>query len=112
MVNQLLPWPLHEDESSLVRHEAVERDIPKAIRALIWERDRGQCQVCGGIDWLGIHHWLEWRSHGGGHEPENLVLICQEHHDAIHARKLDIVLHPDLKGIWRAYTTWNPRWKT
>jgi hypothetical protein len=38
---------------------------------------------------LAIHH-IEFRSHGGGHEPGNLTTLCLAHHTALHDGKLTI----------------------
>jgi HNH endonuclease len=30
-----------------------------------------------------VHH-IRWRMHGGGHDPENLILTCAFHHRLVH----------------------------
>lgn len=51
---------------------------------------QGRCQICGWNS-LGIYnvnlceaHHIQWLSRGGADELENMVLICPNHHTAIH----------------------------
>jgi hypothetical protein len=59
--------------------------IPNAaqFRAL-WRRDHG-CSVpgCGRTRFLHAHHVVFW-SNGGATTLDNLVLLCSEHHRALH----------------------------
>jgi hypothetical protein len=59
--------------------------IPAATRRLIFERDGGRCTVpgCRSARNLDVHH-IRFREHGGGHEPENLTVLCDGHHAALH----------------------------
>ncbi len=69
--------------------------IPPAVRALVWHRDMGSCSIagCNSRYRLQIHHIRE-RSRGGGHNPENLILVCWfHHHVAIHG--LGFRIDPD-----------------
>ena len=67
----------------------VTRTIPNRVRNYVWGRDRGTCQVpgCdlrGGVE---IHHLdLWWR----GHEPERMLVLCDEHHEQVHLGLLQI----------------------
>ena len=67
----------------------VTRTIPNRVRDLVWGRDRGTCQVpgCdlrGGVE---IHHLdLWWR----GHDPERMLVLCDEHHEQVHLGLLQI----------------------
>ena len=67
----------------------VTRTIPNRVRNFVWGRDRGTCQVpgCdlrGGVE---IHHLdLWWR----GHEPERMLVLCDEHHEQVHLGLLQI----------------------
>lgn len=92
--------------AGLDRHRASEqpKDIPAATRAEVLERDNHQCQVCGTHRNLHLHHWWQFRSQGGGHEPWNLVTVCADDHDRIHSHLIDIELH-EVRGIWRAFVT-------
>lgn len=74
------------------------------MRDEVLERDGYQCQVCGTTRNLHLHHWLHFRSGGGGHEHWNLVTVCWIDHERIHAHTIDIELHP-VQGIWRAFVT-------
>ena len=44
------------------------------------ERDGGHCRVPGCSRHATQAHHVEFRSHGGGDEPENLVALCAFHH--------------------------------
>lgn len=51
----------------------------------------GKCQLCGWDpmdeygDWLCHGHHIHWLSRGGKDELKNLLLVCPNHHGAIHA---------------------------
>ncbi len=51
------------------------RYISEAVRYQIWERDSGQCCICGGRRSLNIDH-IKPVALGGGSEPDNLRLLC------------------------------------
>lgn len=56
----------------------LERKMTRHRRIL--ERDRRRCQVPGcSRAAVQVHH-IDYRSHGGGDEPENLVSACAAHH--------------------------------
>ena len=67
------------------------QEIPPAMRRYIERRDHGRCQVpgCRASKYLDCHH-IVFRSAGGRHEKENLVLVCGAHHRAVHAGTLVI----------------------
>jgi predicted restriction endonuclease len=50
----------------------------------------GRCQLClfDPRDRYGLRlrhgHHIEWLSRGGEDEPENMVLLCPNHHAAVH----------------------------
>lgn len=62
------------------------RYIPKAIRREVWVKAEGKCQyqdkqtgrVCGSTHKLEIEH-LKPYAWGGGHQPDNLQLLCRNH---------------------------------
>ena len=63
-----------------------DRDLVKELRELYY----GECQICGwaplnsyGADLCEAHH-VRWLSRGGDDMQANLVLICPNHHRAIH----------------------------
>ena len=98
----------------LSRHERIEhpKNIPDAVREFVLDRDNAQCQVCGttGDNRLHLHHWKHFRSQGGGHEPENLVVVCFRCHDAIHEGRIDIELVEWRPGRWTAFVR-RERWQ-
>jgi hypothetical protein len=56
------------------------------------DRDGGHCQVPACSRQATHAHHVEFRSHGGGDEPENLVALCGFHHlRCIHGGWLRVV---------------------
>jgi 5-methylcytosine-specific restriction protein A len=82
------PVGIAEERRQYLMSEVVRRD-----RGLVEElRDlyAGECQVCGwaprqtyGIELCEAHH-VRWLSRGGDDSLANLVLVCPNHHRAIH----------------------------
>lgn len=63
------------------------KPVPAKTRRAVRERDGYRCRA-GGC-WIGetgghIHH-RKLRSQGGDHSPANLLLLCDDHHRAVHA---------------------------
>lgn len=54
------------------------------------------CRVCGKPS-VHVHHIL-FRSHGGKHEADNLICLCEEHHRAAH-RENEKEYRAYLKGL-------------
>jgi RNA-directed DNA polymerase len=57
----------------------------------LWLEQDGKCLVCGQLLTLeaGWHmHHLLWRSHGGGHDADNLVLLHPNCHRQVHSEGL------------------------
>src|SRR2546428_904564 len=50
------------------------------VQKEVLERDRGLCQVPGCSRIAAHAHHIQFRSAGGGDEPENLVSLCAAHH--------------------------------
>ena len=86
---------LEEDRQSY-EHD---RKISDAVRVKVLERDNFACRCCG---WrrenahkddprrlLELHH-IEEHVHGGSNEAENLLTLCNVHHDDVHAGRLDV----------------------
>jgi 5-methylcytosine-specific restriction enzyme A len=81
------------------RREYLYKIAPKRNLSLVKELNRiykGQCQICGwqsvkiyGVKLCEAHH-IQWLSRGGEDELKNMILICPNHHTAIH--KLDAPL--------------------
>jgi hypothetical protein len=65
--------------------------IPPSVRRLVWRRDHGRCRVPGcRSSWnLDIHHIVH-REDGGTNDPENLSVMCEGHHLALHEGSLVI----------------------
>jgi hypothetical protein len=77
-------------EKELISHRREtedEQDVPLEVRLHVLERDGHRCQFpgCSMRAHLGLHH-IRFRSQGGGHEPENLLVLCDAHHTLIHDR--------------------------
>ena len=49
----------------------------------VLERDRWQCQNCGRLTGLQVHH-IHARSHLGDDGEENLITLCVRCHAAVH----------------------------
>lgn len=103
VVTRTSGWPelaigtymLEEDRQAPVH----DRKIPDAVRITVLERDKHACQKCG---WshddanpsdprrlLELHH-KKLHSVGGENTVENLITLCNVHHDVIHANGMDI----------------------
>ena len=82
-----------------------DRRIPDAIYDSVLERDHHRCRYCGWSleyrsppgrrQFLEVHH-VEHHQHGGQNNPENLVTLCNVHHDEVHKK--------DLRG--KAFLEW------
>jgi hypothetical protein len=66
------------------------RPTTRQLKAL-WQRDRG-CAVpgCGRTRFLHAHHVIGWAV-GGPTNMDNLILLCGEHHRALHEGEFGIV---------------------
>jgi hypothetical protein len=73
------------------------QDVAPATRRKVKRRDGGRCVVdgCTQSIWLDIHH-LTWRTDGGGHDAENLIMLCSAHHTAIHEGRLLVEGRPSM----------------
>jgi hypothetical protein len=78
------------------------RTIPPRIRRAVWLRDRGRCRApeCRNSLWADVHH-VRWRSRGGDHRPENLLVLCTTHHAAVHEGRLRVEPAPTGGFSWR-----------
>lgn len=85
--------PLRQRVSNAKNPPNVEAtQIPARLRHQVLLRDQGQCTYkdplsgkrCEDRRWLDIHH-IKRRRFGGGHEIENLTLLCRGHHQMLHA---------------------------
>lgn len=74
-----------------------DRSIPDGVYDKVLERDGLSCRYCGWSlaqrnpagkrQFLEVHH-IVFHHLGGGHEPENLVTLCNVDHDEVHRRKI------------------------
>ncbi|HUS33298.1 MAG TPA: HNH endonuclease [Kofleriaceae bacterium] len=67
------------------------RAIPARVERLVLERAQHRCEVpgCRSSKHLAIHHIVFW-SHGGTHDPSNLIVLCDGHHRVLHDGLLTI----------------------
>lgn len=62
-------------------------NVPGTTRQKVFERFRHMCAYCGRSG-RGLHvHHIKYRSEGVDHSLDNLILLCQEHHDLVHSNK-------------------------
>lgn len=71
---------------------ALERACRIAVRA----RDKGKCQVPGCKDRAVHLHHIRYRSRGGRWVTNNIVSLCVEHHQCIHAGLLRVEGNADV----------------
>lgn len=72
-------WPT---ERHPVIRSGERAEIPPHVRAAVWYRDRGKCELCGtttpdGQPWH-LDHITPW-SAGGSDETHNLRVLCERH---------------------------------
>jgi hypothetical protein len=78
------------------------QDITPKVRRHVWHRDHGNCTVdgCRSARNIDVPHIVP-RYLGGGHEAENLTLLCSGHHRSHHNGALQITGRaPDLAMTW------------
>lgn len=75
------------------RRRIASRYIPKAVFHEVQRRDQGRCQfkgvnghICGNSFGIQVHHLEPW-AFGGKHVPENLMTLCQRHHQYWHDKR-------------------------
>ena len=81
------------------------QDIPPRVRRLVWRRDGGKCTLpsCRSAANLELHHIVA-RADGGTHEPDQLVLLCDGHHAALHRGQITITgTAPNKLVVTRAF---------
>ncbi|SRR6266545_6320424 len=82
---------------SLDQLPAHDRRVPDDVYDGVLRRDAFGCRYCGWSlqyrksaerrQFLEVHH-IEHHQHGGGNNPENLITLCNVHHDEAHRRRL------------------------
>jgi len=83
------------------------QDVAPKVRRFVTLRDRMRCTVpgCRAARHIDVHHVVP-RHLGGGHEAENLTLLCAGHHRALHEGHLTLTGRaPDLVVEWRDSAT-------
>ena len=78
------------------------QDVTPMVRRFVMLRDRKRCTVpgCRATRHIDVHH-IEPQHLGGGHEKENLTLLCSGHHRALHEGHLIITGRaPNLSFVW------------
>lgn len=76
-------------------HSDGEGGLPPSLALGVFRRDKFRCKRCGGKQDLSLHHkggipaskWLVNKGHSN--DPNNLVVICNHCHDAIHQEARD-----------------------
>ena len=87
--------------------ERATQDVSPKVQRFVRRRDGGKCRVpgCRASRFLEIHHIIP-RAAGGGHGPENLTVLCDGHHAALHDGKLTITGNaPNLDVRWARSST-------
>jgi len=58
----------------------------QVVRGLVEARDGNRCRMCGERSpWMEMHH-VVYLSRGGVDHPANALMLCRDHHQAVHAR--------------------------
>ncbi len=57
-------------------------DITSELWYYVYERDSGLCQICGAAG-TEVHH-VKYKSRMGKNKANNLILLCQKHHNYNH----------------------------
>lgn len=62
--------------------------MPEKIRLAAYDRDSFRCRWCGTTTAYSyaLHH-IFYRSQGGRHTLDNLILLCEPHHRLMHSNK-------------------------
>ena len=64
------------------------RELPRALRRSVLDRDGWRCTKCGTAGRLEIHHVNRWID-GGGDDPGNLETLCRLCHIKVHQPPVD-----------------------
>jgi HNH endonuclease len=62
------------------------RNIPRATKIAVWQRDGGKCVICGGTDKLHFDHIVPISKGGASDIADNIQLLCARHNLAKGAR--------------------------
>ncbi len=71
------------------------------LRREIYERDGGQCVLCGG---RGAHiHHIVFRSQGGKDAADNLVTLCGSCHEKAHGIGKSAYTQKEIRSLLKSY---------
>lgn len=77
---------LEETEVDFTNDHVVEnklrprsRVIPTEVKRIVWERDQGQCVMCGAADELHFDHDLPYAKGGTSISVDNVKILCARH---------------------------------
>ena len=91
--------PVWETDAVPVSVGRASRIVPARTRRLVLARDQGcrfpGCQVSGGH--VEVHHLVPWRN-GGATDMDNLVTLCDFHHDRHHEGAFSMTGSPSRPG--------------
>lgn len=80
------------------RGQERRQPIPAAVKKAVLTRDNQRCVVCGTKTSLHLHHYKHV-AHGGANTTGNLVMLCANHHMAVHADVIKIKKPKRVPGI-------------
>ncbi len=68
------------------RSRPMYRPIPADVRQQVYTRAHWRCLMCGGKQWLSLHHCLPKRLYPHlADEPDNLIVLCLNPERSCHA---------------------------
>jgi hypothetical protein len=101
MCDPLVSTVVHDLDGQELSTTKAKKAIPTRTRREVARRDRtcrfGSCRKRGFVD---IHH-IQPRGQGGGHEEDNLILLCPTHHHLVHESGWKVVGKPPDTQIVR-----------
>ncbi len=69
-----------------IKRKPAKNPMPPEIAEDVLTRDCNSCRLCGTRYMVHIHH-IKYRSEGGPHTRENLIVLCEKHHTEVHGDK-------------------------
>ena len=82
-------------------------DIPKKVKKIVWERDKGRCILCGSPSAAPNAHYIP-RSQSGLGIPENVVTLCLKCHMEYDNSGLRNTLKQQIKAyLTEQYPDWS-----
>ena len=76
---KLMAVDSEDDEQPPVLPSRPRRNISKAIKIAVWQRDGGKCIVCGETDNLHFDHIVPISKGGTSDTADNIQLLCARH---------------------------------